>query len=62
MIQLLVKGESLLPHCAHAKYGALYHSREKEKRQNCGVQSPHVKAGLSEHLTMRCNLAQLGNS
>lgn len=65
MIQLLVKGKSLLPHCACAKYGALYYSREKEKTGNCGVQSPRVKAGLSErwkHLTMRDNLAQLGNS
>lgn len=32
MIQLLVKGESLLPPCACAKYSALYYSREKEKR------------------------------
>jgi len=48
MIQLLVKGKSLLPHCACAKYGALYYSREKEKDW--------------KHLTMRDNLAQLGNS
>lgn len=64
IIELLVKGESLLLHYACAKYGALYYSREKEKRLDCGVQSPRVKAGLSErweHLTTRYNLAQLGN-
>lgn len=42
MIQLLVKGQSLLPHCAHAKYGALYHSREKEKRLEAVECRAHV--------------------
>lgn len=47
-IELCVKGESLLLHHACAKYGALYYSREREKRLDCGVQSPRVKAGYQK--------------
>lgn len=44
MIQLLVKGKSLLPHCACAKYGALYYSREKEKDWKLWSAEPTCKS------------------